>query len=175
MLRQLDSANGDCRVVESFESQHRPDPLLDSAVVLFDEIVQVLARPHFCSTWKFAGLLHLQHCAMRRRVGIFRTIGRSARPPRLQRSSLPERRTARSRSQTQRPDRVGLGYVRVRHGVRGRLVLLLHTFLVIFPKYKTAGLIQSRGKGLLAFLLVAIRFLAVHAAGRAVNQFSGKS
>src|SRR5215471_19844127 len=77
-----------------------------------------------------------------------RTIGTSARPPRLQRSSLPERRTARSRSQTQRPDRVGLGYVRVRHGVRGRLVLLLRTFLVIFPKYKTAGLIQSRGKGL---------------------------
>src|SRR5215470_8636758 len=28
----------DCRVVESFESQHRTDPLFDSAVVLFDEI-----------------------------------------------------------------------------------------------------------------------------------------
>jgi hypothetical protein len=41
-LPQLDSANGDCRVVESFESQHRPNPLFDAAVVLFDEIVQVL-------------------------------------------------------------------------------------------------------------------------------------
>jgi hypothetical protein len=47
LLRQLDSANGDCRVVESFESQHRPNPLFDSAVVLFDEIVQVLARSTF--------------------------------------------------------------------------------------------------------------------------------
>jgi hypothetical protein len=44
LLRQLDSANGDCRVVESFESQHRPNPLFDSAVVLFDEIVQIFGR-----------------------------------------------------------------------------------------------------------------------------------
>jgi hypothetical protein len=56
LLRQLDSANGDCRVVESFESQHRPNPLFDSAVVLFDEIVQILARSHFYSARKFAGL-----------------------------------------------------------------------------------------------------------------------
>src|SRR5215471_3998689 len=70
LLRQLDSADGDCRVVEAFESQHRPDPLFDSAVVLFDEIVQVLARSHFYSTRKFAGLLHLSHGAMRRRVGV---------------------------------------------------------------------------------------------------------
>jgi hypothetical protein len=27
--------------VESFESQHRPNPLFDSAVVLLDEIVQI--------------------------------------------------------------------------------------------------------------------------------------
>jgi hypothetical protein len=58
------------RVVESFESQHRPNPLFDSAVVLFDQIVQVLARSHSYSTWKFAGLLHFPHCAMRRRVGV---------------------------------------------------------------------------------------------------------
>jgi hypothetical protein len=43
LVRQLDSADGDCRMVESFESQHQPDPLFDSAVVLLDEIVQVLA------------------------------------------------------------------------------------------------------------------------------------
>src|SRR5215831_17314119 len=49
LLRQLDSANGDCRVVEAFESQHRPNPLFDLAVVLFDEIAQVLARSHFYS------------------------------------------------------------------------------------------------------------------------------
>jgi len=54
LLRQLDSANSDCRVVESFESQHRPNPLFDAAVVLFHEIVQVLARSHFYSARKFA-------------------------------------------------------------------------------------------------------------------------
>src|SRR5215831_2551241 len=44
LLRQLDSANGDCRVVESLEPQHRPNPLFHSPVILFDQVVQVLAR-----------------------------------------------------------------------------------------------------------------------------------
>jgi hypothetical protein len=44
LLRQLDSADGDRRVVESFEPEHRPDPLFDSPVVLFNEVVQVSAR-----------------------------------------------------------------------------------------------------------------------------------
>src|SRR6516164_1628761 len=70
LLRQLDSANGDGRVVESFESQHRPNPLFDSAVVLFHEIVQVLAGSHLDSAREFAGLLHLLHRAMRRRIGV---------------------------------------------------------------------------------------------------------
>src|SRR6516162_11149197 len=70
LFRQLDSANGDRRVVESFESQHRPNPLFDSAVVLLDDIVQVLARSHLDSAWKFAGLLHFPHGAMRHRIGI---------------------------------------------------------------------------------------------------------
>jgi len=34
LLRQFDSANDDCRAVESFESQHRPGQLFDSAVAL---------------------------------------------------------------------------------------------------------------------------------------------
>src|SRR5215469_18644112 len=55
--------------------KHRPNPLFDSTVVLFDEIVQVLARSHSYSTWKFAGLLHLPHCAMRRRVGVLCDLG----------------------------------------------------------------------------------------------------
>src|SRR6516165_5423669 len=75
LLRQLDSANGDCRVVEALEPQHRPNPLFDSAVVLFDEIVQVLARSHFYSTRKFASLLHLPHGAMRCRIGVQRDLG----------------------------------------------------------------------------------------------------
>jgi hypothetical protein len=44
LLRQLDSANGDCRVVKSFESQHRPNPLFDSAVVLSSVDTQI--RPY---------------------------------------------------------------------------------------------------------------------------------
>src|SRR5207248_6060678 len=46
LLRQLDSTNSDRRVVESFESEHRPNPLFHPTVILFDEIVQVLARSH---------------------------------------------------------------------------------------------------------------------------------
>jgi hypothetical protein len=41
LLRQLDSANGDRCVDESFEPQHRLDPLFHSPVVLFDQVVQV--------------------------------------------------------------------------------------------------------------------------------------
>src|SRR5579864_4785663 len=43
LLRQLDSANGDRRVVESLEPEHRPSPLFDSPVVLFNQVVQILA------------------------------------------------------------------------------------------------------------------------------------
>ena len=39
LLRQLDSANGDRRVVESFEPEHRPNPLFHSPVILFDQFV----------------------------------------------------------------------------------------------------------------------------------------
>ena len=44
LLRQLDSANSDRRVVESLESPHWPNPLFHSPVVLFDQVVQGLAR-----------------------------------------------------------------------------------------------------------------------------------
>jgi hypothetical protein len=47
LFRQFDSANRDRRVVESFESEHRPNSLFDSPMVRFDEIVQVLTRSHF--------------------------------------------------------------------------------------------------------------------------------
>jgi hypothetical protein len=53
---KFDTANRDRRVVESFESEHRPNPLFDSPMVLFDEIVQVLARSNFSSSRKFAGV-----------------------------------------------------------------------------------------------------------------------
>jgi len=36
---KLDAPNGDRRVVESFEPQHRPNPLFHSPVILFDQVV----------------------------------------------------------------------------------------------------------------------------------------
>src|SRR5437763_4012085 len=75
LLRQLDSTNSDRRVVESFESEHWPNPLFHPTVILFDEIVQVLARSHSHSARKFAGLLHFSHCAMRRRIAVQRDLG----------------------------------------------------------------------------------------------------
>jgi hypothetical protein len=38
MGQAASAANGDRRVVESFEFEHRPDALFDSLVVLFNEI-----------------------------------------------------------------------------------------------------------------------------------------
>jgi hypothetical protein len=43
LLRQLDSGNRYRRVVESLESQHGPDSLLHSPMVLLHPVVQVLA------------------------------------------------------------------------------------------------------------------------------------
>ena len=44
-------------------------------MVLFDEIIRVLTRSHFDSAGKFAGLHHLPHCAMRRRIGVEGELG----------------------------------------------------------------------------------------------------
>jgi len=78
LLRQLDSANGDSRVVESFEPEHRPNSLFDSSVVLFNEVVQVLAGSNSYSLGKFARLLHFSHRAMRCRIGVQRDLRRFA-------------------------------------------------------------------------------------------------
>jgi len=58
MGQAASAANGDRRVVESFEFEHRPDALFDSLVVLFNKIVQALARSDSHSCGKLARLLH---------------------------------------------------------------------------------------------------------------------
>jgi len=78
LLRQLDSANGDCRVVESFQSQHRPKPLCHAPVVLFDQVVQVLARSDQHSLGEFACRLPFPDCAMRGSLGVQRDLRRFA-------------------------------------------------------------------------------------------------
>src|SRR6267143_7069000 len=39
LLCQLDAADGHCRVVEPFESEHRPDALLDPPMVLVNGLI----------------------------------------------------------------------------------------------------------------------------------------
>ena len=41
LFRQLNSADRNCRRVESLEPKHGPDPLLHTVVILFQDIVQV--------------------------------------------------------------------------------------------------------------------------------------
>src|SRR6516164_5770397 len=98
-----------------------------------------------------------------------RTIGTSACEDHL--SQKDERRDPGS--QTQKPDRAGC--VRVRHGVRGRLLLLVHTFLVIFPKIKQLASSGPEARGYSLFV-DPIGFLALpqhclEAEDGAVNQF----
>src|SRR6202140_5836336 len=75
LLRQLDARDRDHRVVELLESQHRPDPLLHSPMVLLHQIVQVLAGSNLDATRKFAAFFHLPHRTMRSSIGVQRDLG----------------------------------------------------------------------------------------------------
>src|SRR5438270_7556555 len=43
LLCKLDAADRDCCRVESFESEHRSNPVFDAAMILLHHIIQVLA------------------------------------------------------------------------------------------------------------------------------------
>jgi hypothetical protein len=43
LLRKLDAPDRDCCGVESFESEHRSNPVFDAAMILLHHIIQVLA------------------------------------------------------------------------------------------------------------------------------------
>ena len=72
LLCPLDSRDRYHCVIESLESQHRPDSLLHSPMVLLHQIVQVLAGSNPDATRKFAVVLHLPHRTMRGRIGVQR-------------------------------------------------------------------------------------------------------
>ena len=46
-MRQLDSGNGDGRIVERLEAGHRGTAPFDRAMILLNDIVEVLAGPYF--------------------------------------------------------------------------------------------------------------------------------
>src|ERR1700676_1368470 len=74
LLCQLDARDRYYRVIELLESQHRPDPLLHSPMVLFHQIVQVLAGSNLDATRKFAAFFHLPHRTMRSSIGVQRDL-----------------------------------------------------------------------------------------------------
>src|ERR1700682_1447464 len=74
LLCQLDSGDRYDRVVESLESQHRPDSLLHSPMVLLYQIVQVLAGSNLDATRKFAVFLHLSNRPVRGCIGVQRDL-----------------------------------------------------------------------------------------------------
>src|SRR6266851_3338514 len=74
LLCQLDSRDRYHRVAESLESQHRPDSLLHSPMVLLHQIVQVLAGSNLDATRKFAAFFHLPHRTMRSSIGVQRDL-----------------------------------------------------------------------------------------------------
>src|SRR5215469_3902680 len=74
LLCQLDSGDRYHCIVESLESQHRPDSLLHSPMVLLHHMVQVLAGSNLDASRKFAVVLHLPHRTMRGRIGVQRDL-----------------------------------------------------------------------------------------------------
>src|ERR1700681_529690 len=69
LLCQLDARDRYYRVIELLESQHRPDPLLDSPMVLLHQIVQVLAGSNLDATRKFGAFFHLPARTLLSRIG----------------------------------------------------------------------------------------------------------
>src|SRR5215831_1133152 len=46
LFHQLNTADRNCRHVESFESEHRSNPLLHAAMILLHHVVQVFTAPN---------------------------------------------------------------------------------------------------------------------------------
>lgn len=103
---QLDAGDRNGRISEAFEAEHRIDPGLDVAMILLDQVVQVLRL----SQRRFLGQqlvrLHFAHRAVRRRIAVQRDCLRSE-PLTLDRPALAAAtsRLALSRKSTVFPAR----------------------------------------------------------------------
>src|SRR5262245_59887225 len=68
LLREFDAGDHPRRIPESFEPGHRPNPLFHSPMVLFNQVVEVLAGTDRHSSRKFSIFLHLPYRSMRGRI-----------------------------------------------------------------------------------------------------------
>jgi hypothetical protein len=69
-VEQFYPCNGGSCAIKVLEAEHRLCSGFDTAVVLFDQIVQVFRRSQLGILPCFVFLCHLAHCSMRRSVAI---------------------------------------------------------------------------------------------------------
>ena len=65
LVNQFDTREGDSRMDEVLEAQHRPHPLFDATMVLFNEVMEIFVRPPCELGWQYVFLVHLRHRCMR--------------------------------------------------------------------------------------------------------------
>jgi len=68
--KQFYASDGDGGSFEVLEAQHGTGSGFDPAMILFDQVVQVLRGSQFCAPGKQAVLSHLTDCSMRRRISV---------------------------------------------------------------------------------------------------------
>jgi hypothetical protein len=69
-MHQFDAGDRSGCISEAFEAEHCIDPGLDVAMILLDQVVQILRRSQSRLLRQRLVSLHFAHCAMRRRVTV---------------------------------------------------------------------------------------------------------
>jgi hypothetical protein len=67
---QFDAGNGDGSRCEGLEAEHRPGSALDTAVILFNQVVQVFGRSQLCTPGQQTVLSHLAYGSMRGSIAV---------------------------------------------------------------------------------------------------------
>ena len=71
-VHQLNAGNRDGGVAKLLESQHRSDALLDAAVVLFNQVIEIFRRTQLGLRWNGTFGFQLAHRTVRRSVAVQR-------------------------------------------------------------------------------------------------------
>jgi hypothetical protein len=69
-MDELDSTNGESRIIKALAPQQRSYALFHSPVVLFDYMVERAARPRTEFCWQGSLFLEFAHCPMRGRIPV---------------------------------------------------------------------------------------------------------